>query len=59
MFRKKKGKKLEEKVKNLSDSLYLQISMYKSRSDTKYHRGIIDALISVRNKLEELLKGEV
>ena len=46
IFRKRKTKMilLEDKIRNLDYVLYLQIKQYKNRADTKYHRGIIDAL---------------
>ena len=57
IFRKRKTKMilLEDKIRNLDYVLYLQIKQYKNRADTKYHRGIIDALTSVRASLEKIL----
>lgn len=57
IFRKRKTKMilLEDKIRNLDYVLYLQIKQYKNRADTKYHRGIIDALTSVRASIEKIL----
>lgn len=58
IFRKRKVKEilLENKIRSLDYVLYLQIKQYKNRADTKYHRGIIDALNSVRASLQEILE---
>lgn len=60
IFRKRRVKEilLENKIRNLDYVLYLQIKQYKNRADTKYHRGVIDALNSVRASIEEILKTE-
>ena len=60
IFRKRRVKEilLENKIRNLDYGLYLQIKLYKNRADTKYHRGVIDALSSVRASIEEILKTE-
>lgn len=57
IFRKRKVREvlLENEIRNLDYVLYLQIKQYKNRADTKYHRGIIDALTSVRVSIEEIL----
>lgn len=57
IFRKRKTKMilLEDKIRNLDYVLYLQIKQYKNRADTKYHRGVIDALSSVKASIEEIL----
>lgn len=57
IFKKRKIKRilLENKIRELDYVLYLQIKQYKNRADTKYHRGIIDALSSVRASIEEIL----
>lgn len=57
IFRKRKTKRilLENEIRNLDYVLYLQIKQYKNRADTKYHRGIIDALSSVRASIQEIL----
>ena len=57
IFRKRKVKSilLENEIRNLDYVLYLQIKQYKNRADTKYHRGVIDALSSVRASIEEIL----
>lgn len=55
----KKYKMLKNEIESLDECLYIQINLYKNRADTKYHRGIIDALISTRELIQELLnKGE-
>lgn len=58
IFRKRKMKRylLENKIRGLDYILFLQIKQYKNRADTKYHRGVIDALTSVRASIEEILK---
>ena len=53
--KKQKEKELIIKLHNLENSIYLQICMYTKRADTKYHRGIIDALISVRAQREKII----
>ncbi len=53
--KKRKEEDLFIKLHNLENSIYLQICMYTKRADTKYHRGIIDALISVRAQLEKII----
>ncbi len=53
---KEKYNKLKEEIEKLDDSLYCQIQLYDNRADTKYHRGIKDALISVRRTLTEILR---
>lgn len=59
MFRlRKKKKSFKKEIEKLDYNLYVQISLYKNRANTKYHRGIIDALNSVRVSLNEILKGE-
>ena len=60
IFKKRETKKytLENKLRGLDYILYLQIEQYKHRTDTKYHRGIIDALSSVKTNIEEILKVE-
>lgn len=57
IFRKRKVREvlLENEIRNLDYVLYLQIKQYKNRADTKYHRGVIDALTSVRVSIEEIL----
>lgn len=57
IFRKRKTKRilLENEIRNLDYVLYLQIKQYKNRADTKYHRGVIDALSSVRASIQEIL----
>lgn len=57
IFKKRKIKRilLENKIRELDYVLYLQIKQYKNRADTKYHRGIIDALSSVRASIEKIL----
>ncbi len=52
----RKKKNIEQQLINLDDSLYMQILQYKTRADTKYHRGIIDALTSVRIQIEKILE---
>ena len=52
---KEKFNKLKTEIEILSDSLYQQIKLYENRADTKYHKGIKDALISVREVLIEIL----
>lgn len=54
----KKKKEIKEKLENLDNSLYIQICQYSNRANTKYHKGIIDALTSVRAEIEKIL-GEV
>ena len=54
----KKYKDLKEKIENLDYSLYLQIETYANRADTKYHRGRIDGLVSVRGAIEKILEEE-
>lgn len=49
----KKYKKLKEKLERLDYSLYLQIEQYSNRADTKYHRGIISGLISIRSEIKK------
>lgn len=53
--KKRKEEDLIIKLNNLENSIYLQICMYTKRADTKYHRGIIDALISVRAQLKKII----
>lgn len=57
IFRKRKVKRilLENEIRNLDYVLYLQIKQYKKRADTKYHRGVIDALSGVRASIQEIL----
>lgn len=57
IFRKRRVKEvlLENKIRELDYVLYLQIKQYKNRADTKYHRGVIDALSSVKASIEEIL----
>lgn len=55
----KKYKNLKNEIETLDECLYTQINLYKNRADTKYHRGIIDALVSTRELLQNILnKGE-
>lgn len=51
----RKRKKIEQQLVNLNYSLYMQIVQYNNRADTKYHRGIIDALESVKVQIEKIL----
>lgn len=57
IFRKRKMKRylLENKIRRLDYILFVQIKQYKNRADTKYHRGVIDALSSVKASIEEIL----
>lgn len=55
----KKYKMLKNEIEKLDECLYTQINLYMNRADTKYHRGIIDALISTRELIQDILnKGE-
>ena len=54
----KKYKNLKEKLEILDYSLYLQIEQYANRADTKYHKGIIDGLVSARRAIEKILDEE-
>lgn len=53
--KKQKEKCLLTELNNLENSIYLQICLYKNRADTKYHRGIIDGLSSVRREIENII----
>lgn len=53
----RKNKEIRQQLINLDDSLYMQIVQYSNRADTKYHRGIIDALKSIRIELEKILNN--
>lgn len=55
IFKKRKKENIYGKLENLDYLLYVQICMYRNRADTKYHRGIIDALISVRVEVEKII----